>query len=94
MSDAAAAVEVVVYGAPDCSLCSEATAVLRAAAARLGFALQEVDVTGDARLEARYREHLPVVEIDGRREFVYHVSPVMLERRIRDAQARRLDAAS
>ena len=39
----------------------------------LGFELREVDIGGDPELEARYRELLPVVEIDGRRAFVYHV---------------------
>ena len=41
--------------------------------AELGFALREVDITGDDALEAKYREWLPVVEIDGRRRFTYHV---------------------
>ena len=35
--------------------------------------LREVDITGNPELEARYREWLPVVEIDGKRAFVYHV---------------------
>ena len=39
----------------------------------LGFDLREVDITGDERLEAEYREWLPVVEIDGRRRFTYFV---------------------
>jgi hypothetical protein len=39
----------------------------------LGFDLREVDITGDPSLEAAYREWLPVVEIDGRRRFTYHV---------------------
>jgi hypothetical protein len=39
----------------------------------LEFSLDEVDITGDTDLEAQYREWLPVVEIDGRREFVYFV---------------------
>jgi hypothetical protein len=41
----------------------------------LGFDLREVDITGDPELEAAYREWLPVVEIDGRRRFTYHVQP-------------------
>ncbi|HKI93215.1 MAG TPA: hypothetical protein VJ986_13015 [Gaiellaceae bacterium] len=30
---------------------------------------------GDPELEAVYREWIPVVEIDGRRRFTYHVQP-------------------
>jgi hypothetical protein len=50
------------------------------------FELRVVDIGGDPELEARYREWLPVVEIDGRRAFVYHVQAVDLRRRL-DAQA-------
>ena len=46
---------------------------MRALQAELGFPLLEVDITGDDALEAEYREWLPVVEIDGRRRFTYHL---------------------
>ena len=52
----------------------------------LAFELDEVRIDGDPELEARYREWLPVVEIDGRRAFVYHVQARDLRRRL-DAQA-------
>jgi hypothetical protein len=45
-------------------------------------AFREVDISGDPALEARYREWLPVVEIDGERAFVYYVDPAALRRRI------------
>ena len=47
------------------------------------FDLREVNITGDAELEARYREWLPVVEIDGERAFVYHVDAAALLRKLR-----------
>ena len=50
------------------------------------FDLRVVEIDGDSELEARYREWLPVVEIDGRRAFVYHVQARDLRRRL-DAQA-------
>ncbi|MDX6450547.1 MAG: Glutaredoxin-like domain [Gaiellaceae bacterium] len=37
-----------------------------------------VDITGDEALEARYREWLPVVEIDGERAFVYYIDEAAL----------------
>ena len=49
------------------------------------FELVEIDIGGDAELEARHREWLPVVEVDGERAFTYHVH--------RDALIRRLEAA-
>ncbi len=42
-----------------------------------------MDISGDPELEARYREWLPVVEIDGERAFVYYVPPEALRRRLR-----------
>jgi hypothetical protein len=47
-----------------------------------GVAFDEVDITGDPGLEARYREWLPVVEIDGERAFVYFVDPEALRRKV------------
>ena len=41
-----------------------------------------VDITGDPILEARYREWLPVVEIDGERAFVYYLDEAALMRKL------------
>ena len=51
--------------------------------AKHDFDLQVVDISGDAGLEARYRELIPVVEIDGVREFVYYVQPDGFRRKLR-----------
>jgi hypothetical protein len=51
----------------------------------LGFDLREVDITGDPALEAEYREWLPVVEIDGRRRFTYHVQADAFRRAVAQA---------
>jgi glutaredoxin len=67
--------EVVLYHAAGCHLCERARGVVAGLREELGFDLQEVDITGDERLEAEYREWLPVVEIDGRRRFTYYVQP-------------------
>jgi hypothetical protein len=48
-----------------------------------GVPFDEVDITGDPELEARYREWLPVVEIGGERAFVYYVDEAALRRRIK-----------
>ena len=46
------------------------------------FELETVDIDGDPELEARYREWLPVVEIDGVRAFVYYVDSGALRRKL------------
>ena len=54
--------------------------------AEIPFELEQVDIGGDEELEERYREWLPVVEVDGERAFVYYVD--------RDAFRRKLGAQS
>ena len=63
------------YHAADCRLCERALEVVQDARAELGFELELVDIGGDPALEARYRENLPVVEIDGERAFTYFIEP-------------------
>jgi glutaredoxin len=71
--------QVVLYHSPGCHLCEKAREVLRA---ELGDGFEEVDISSDDELEARYREWLPVVEIDGERAFVYFVDPGALRRKV------------
>jgi glutaredoxin len=73
---------VRLFHADGCHLCERARAQVAALRAELGFALEEVDVTGIPELEERYREWLPVVEIDGERAFVYYVHEDAFRRRI------------
>ncbi len=73
---------VVLYHAEGCHLCERARGILEQARKEVDFALAEVDIAGDAELEARYREWLPVVEIDGERAFVYFVDPGAFRRKL------------
>jgi len=76
---------VVVYHATGCHLCERALEQVRGLHAELGFDLREVLIDGDAALEAAYREWIPVVEIDGRRRFTYHVQPEALRHAVAQA---------
>ena len=51
---------------------------MREAQAELGFELELVEIDGDPELESRYRERIPVVEIDGETAFTYFVEPEAL----------------
>ena len=73
---------VTLYHADGCHLCDRARQVVEGARADLDFELETVDITGDSDLEARYREWLPVVEIDGERAFVYYVDDGALRRKL------------
>ena len=79
-----AAPDIVLYGARDCELCTGAEEVLDRLAHELGFAYRKVDIGGIAALEAAYREHIPVVEIDGERAFTHFVQPQALRERLAD----------
>ena len=61
---------VVVYTAPGCHLCGPALDAVRGVC---GDDFAVVDITVDTALERRYRERIPVVEIDGVERFRYHV---------------------
>jgi glutaredoxin len=78
---------VVLYGAAGCHLCERARDTVTALRDELGFQLEDVLIDGDPELEARYRELLPVVEIDGEQAFVYFVQPDALRRRLAQADA-------
>ena len=60
---------ITLYGRPDCHLCDEARAVL----IRVGEPFDEVDIERDEELFKRYLERIPVVAVDGREAFDYHV---------------------
>ena len=78
---------VVIYHATNCHLCERALEQLRTLRDELGFELREVDIGGDPALEAAYREWLPVVEIDGRRRFTYHLQLDAFRRAVAQAAA-------
>ena len=62
--------EVRVYVAEGCHLCGPAVDVVRKVC---GEAFGLISITGDPELERRYRERIPVVEIDGEPAFTYVV---------------------
>jgi glutaredoxin len=73
----------VLYTAEGCSLCARALEVVREVQEDVGFELEVVSIDGDSDLEAGYREHLPVLEIDGERAFTYFVERNALRERVR-----------
>ena len=74
---------VVVSTTPQAATSASARApTSRGCGDELASSSTEVDVGGEPELEARYREWLPVVEIDGERAFVYYVDEA-LRRRLR-----------
>lgn len=65
--------KVTVYGKPDCCLCDEAKTVLERVRSDHPFQLEEIDITSDSQLELEYGDRVPLVKIDDRLAFKYHV---------------------
>jgi len=73
---------VTLYHAAGCHLCERAQGQLARLRAELEFEYEQIDIAGDDELESRYREWLPVVEIDGERAFVYYLDEAALRRKL------------
>jgi glutaredoxin len=72
--------KLTLYGKPGCHLCEEARAVVDEVRTRREFELEDVDITRDPALEARYRERIPVVLIDGQEALELVIEATELER--------------
>ena len=76
---------VTLYSKQDCPLCDEARLALERVRGRTDFDLVEIDIGSDPKLEALYRERIPVIAVDGTELFDYHVDEAVLERRLAKA---------
>ena len=74
---------VTLYGRPGCHLCDDARGALERLRAVVPFRLEEVDITGDDALHARYLERIPVIALDGEELFDFFVDEEALRARLR-----------
>jgi glutaredoxin len=56
---------VTLYSKPGCHLCEQLRALVDVLGPEFGFRVEEVDITQDAALFARYRWEIPVLLVDG-----------------------------
>lgn len=84
------AVRLVLFGKRRCSLCDEAREavddVLADVEDEVPVTLEEVDITQDEALFARYRHDVPVLALDGEELFRHRVDVAELRRRLRAAR--------
>lgn len=57
---------LTLYSKPGCHLCEDVRTLLDELQSEYGFDLQEIDITRDQSLFARYRYEIPVLLRDGR----------------------------
>jgi len=77
-------ITLTIYSKPGCHLCDEMKAVVMRVAAGFPATVDEVDITSDPALEARYGLEIPVLLIDGRKAAKYRVTEADLTRMLRD----------
>jgi glutaredoxin len=77
---------ITVYSRPECHLCADAMASLRALQPELGFALEERDITSDEGLLRAYFERIPVIALDGEELFDLFVEEATLRERLESRQ--------
>lgn len=66
--------EVIVYSRAGCHLCDIVKQQIEQLRGRADFTWREVDIDADPDLRQRYNEEVPVVFIDGRKAFKYHLN--------------------
>jgi glutaredoxin len=74
--------KITLYGKPCCHLCETARTVVERVRAEHPFELEEVDVSVDPVLHARYGERIPVLELDGEELFEFFVQERSLRERL------------
>jgi glutaredoxin len=65
--------DVVVYSRQGCHLCDVVKQTLMQSEREADFQWREVDIDADPQLRLQYNEEVPVVFINGRKAFKYHM---------------------
>jgi glutaredoxin len=66
---------VTIFGRHGCHLCEVAEETLRGLQGELDFEIEKRFIDGDAALEAKYGEQIPVILIDGEHHDFWRVNP-------------------
>jgi len=85
-------VVLTLYSRPGCHLCDDMKAIVAHVIQRspVSISLEEIDISTDPDLEARYGVEIPVLLVDGRKAAKYRISEEEL-RRILKARADQAD---
>ena len=73
-------ISLTLYSRPGCHLCDEMKAVVARVAGAIPLSLQEIDVSTDPTLEARYGLEIPVLLVEGKKAAKYRVTETELTR--------------
>jgi glutaredoxin len=81
--------EVVLNTKPGCCLCDTVKAQLARVRATQSFEFREVNILEDIAAYGKFHEEIPVVFIDGRKAFKYHLDEKAFLRRLQSRPTRR-----
>ena len=71
---------LVLYSKPGCHLCDEMKAVVARVGRSRPLTLEEIDISKDEELEARYGLEIPVLFVNGKKIAKYRISEAELLR--------------
>jgi len=74
---------VTIYSRPGCHLCEVAKETMLKAGCEGEFVLEEVNIDDDPALRDRYGNDIPVIFINGVKEFKHRVDPREFKRKLR-----------
>ena len=81
-------VKFQLYTKSDCSLCDKAKAALEKLAEKFPIQVEEIDITANLGLFTKYKNLIPVLEMDGKRLFVHQINVRALKRKLVWSQLR------
>ena len=75
-------IKLQLYTKSDCPLCDEAKELLEPLAARIPIQIEEIDITTNLGLFTKYKELIPVLELEGEQLFVHRIHVNSLKRKL------------
>jgi glutaredoxin len=78
-------IALTIYSRPGCHLCEEMKTTIERAVERstLDVRIEEIDISADADLEARYGTEIPVLLVNGQKAAKYRISEFEFARLLR-----------
>ena len=75
-------IKLQLYTKADCPLCDEAKELLELLASQFPIQIEEIDITANLGLFTKYKELIPVLELEGKRLFVHRIHAKALRRKL------------
>jgi len=66
---------ITLIGKPGCHLCHKVKDIVQHVVGTQAVLIEEIDITGNAEMNAKYHDEIPVVLVDGVERFRHNVDP-------------------